>query len=366
MGARSSVGSWLLVLACCGAAYGQEVPAESSNTTPSTTIPLRVTVTGTRDCPSEGSFVEAVLERTDSARRAERGEEAWSVEVFVEPKSRARLAQLVMRSADGPWIQREVLAPNCRQALDALALVVAILVETAAEQAALLEAAQKKGQLSKQTRAVAPLPTVAAGAWVPWIDDPYYFEKRGVHPVGTEHFIVGYFGMEADQSLIPVTVPQLRLGGEWSRWDPEVLNPAVGVYLSWTAGEVLKKQTALLGLTRFMLGVELCPVDLLTSTSLELRPCLRADAGVVESTVERANQGPDIPTRSRSATVAMLGPTLRFAVGGGSRFSLRADLGLSTYAKRDDYWVEVDGEETLLSRPAVTNGRVGFGFAVRF
>ncbi len=310
--------------------------------------------------------MDAVLERTSSARRAEGGEEAWAIEVFVEPKQRSRLAQLVMRSADGPWVQREVLAPNCRQALDALALVVAILVETAAEQAALLEAAQKKGHLPKRARSVAPLPTVAAGAWVPWIDDPYYFEKRGVHPVGTQHFIAGVFGVEADKSLIPTVVPQLRLGAEWSRWDPEVLNPAVGVFLSWTAGEVLKKETALLGVDRFMVGVEVCPVDLLTSPSLELRPCLRADGGIVESTVERANQGPDIPTRSRSATVAMLGPTLRFAMGAGSPFSLRADIGLSTYAKREDHWVEVNGEETLLSRPAVTNGRVGFGIGVRF
>src|SRR5512142_3031517 len=118
---------------------GESAAERSREGSFSSTIPLRVELNGTRDCPNSDEFIETIVERTAHARRAERGEMAWSIELVVEAKGRSRLAQLIMRSTEGPWVKREVTAPNCRQALDALSLVIAILVETAAEQAESLD-----------------------------------------------------------------------------------------------------------------------------------------------------------------------------------------------------------------------------------
>jgi|GEM_PF-2628543 len=330
----------------------------------SSIIPLRVELNGTRDCPTSERFVETIVERTAHARRAERGEMAWSIELVVEAKGRSRLAQLIMRSTEGPWVKREVVAPNCRQALDALSLVIAILVETAAEQAQSLEVqSRRKGE---PPRALAPLPEVVAGMWIPWIDDPNFFEKRGVQLVDVRGGFAGIFGVEVEQNLLPNPNIEYSAGLEWSRWQPDLISPSYAAMLSFGKGDIVRDRVGQAQVARLLLRVSACPVDFIRSPSVDLRPCARLDAGLLWIDTGAVEGGMALPSNSRQAFVAKGGPQVAFSIAPHPGISVRIDFGVDTLLTRTP--IEVTGSEGTftLYRPRWNNGYAGLGVGVGF
>lgn len=341
-----------------GASVSEPPPPGS---TPST-IPLRVELSGTRDCPSGDQFVETVVERTAHARRAERGEMAWSIELVVEAKGRSRLAQLIMRSTEGPWVKREVMAPNCRQALDALSLVIAILVETAAEQAQSLELQSKRK--GEAPRPLAPLPEVAAGMWIPWIDDPHFFEKRGVQLVDVRGSFAGVFGVELEQTLLPSPNVEYFAGIEWSRWQPDLISPSYAAVLSFGKGDVVRDGIGQAQLSRLMLRASICPVDFISSPSVDLRPCARLDGGLMWVDTGEVDGGIALEAKSKRAFASKGGPQIAFSIAPHPGISIRLDFGIDMMLTRTP--IEVTGNEGTftLYRPKWNNGYAGLGVGV--
>jgi hypothetical protein len=354
-------------------AGGTAVSATSSNAasaegprhgSASSTIPLRVELSGTRDCPSSDAFVETIVERTAHARPAEKGEIAWSVELVVEAKGRSRLAQLIMRATEGPWIKREVLAPNCRQALDALSLVIAILVETAAEQAESLDdLSRRKGE---PPRALAPLPEVAAGMWIPWIDDPHFFEKRGVQLVDARGSFAGLFGLEVEQTLLPSPNVEYFAGLEWSQWQPDLINPSYAAMLSFSRGDIVQDGIGQAQVSRLLLRASVCPVDFIPSPSVDLRPCARLDGGLMWFDTSQVSGGIAIPSKSQSAFVAKAGPNVAFSVAPHPGISIRLDFGIDMMLTRTPVQVTAAEGTFTLYRPKWNNAYAGLGVGVGF
>jgi hypothetical protein len=330
----------------------------------SSTIPLRVELSGTRDCPSSDEFVETIVDRTAHARRAEGGEMAWSIELVVEAKGRSRLAQLIMRATEGPWVKREVLAPNCRQALDALSLVIAILVETAAEQAQSLDdQSRRKGE---PARPLAPLPEMAAGMWIPWIDDPHFFEKRGVQLVDLHGSFAGIFGLEVEQTLLPSPNIDYSAGLEWSRWQPDLISPSYAAMLSFGKGDIVRDGIGQAQVSRLLLRASVCPVDFIRSPSVDLRPCVRLDGGLLWIETGEVDGGMAVLGRSQTAFVAKGGPNIALSIAPHPGISIRLDFGVDLMLTRTP--IEVTGSEGTLTlyRPKWNSGYAGLGVGIGF
>lgn len=328
----------------------------------SSTIPLRVELSGTRDCPSSAEFVETIVERTPHARRAEAGEMAWSLEVFVEPKGRSRLAQLIMRSTEGPWVKREVVAPNCRQALDALSLVIAILVETAAEQAESLDDRSRRS--GEQPRSLAPLPELAAGVWIPWIDDPRFFDERGAQPVEVRGGFSGLFGVELDQTLLPSPNIEYTVGLEWSRWQPDLISPSYSAMLTLGTGDIVKSGLGEAEVRRLLLRALVCPADFIRSPSVDLRPCARLDGGVMGIGTAKVEGGLGVTAKSEKAFVAKVGPAIAFSVAPHPGIRIRLDFGVDLMLTRKRIEVVTAEGPRLLYRPKWNSGYAGLGVGI--
>jgi len=330
----------------------------------SSTIPLRIELNGTRDCPSSDEFVETIVERTAHARRAEGGEMAWSIELVVEAKGRSRLAQLIMRSTEGPWVKREVLAPNCRQALDALSLVIAILVETAAEQAQSLDdQSRRKGE---PPRSLAPLPEMAAGMWIPWIDEPHFFEKRGVQLVDLHGSFAGIFGLEVEQTLLPSPNIEYFAGLEWSRWQPDLISPSYAAMLSFGRGDIVQDGVGQAQVTRLLLRASVCPVDFIPSPSVDLRPCARLDGGLMWIDTSGVDGSAAVRAKSQKAFVAKGGPQITFSIAPHPGINIRLDFGIDMMLARTPIEVTGDGGTFTLYRPKWNNGYAGLGVGIGF
>ena len=368
----AAVTSCLALLSQASVAFGAkgtETAEESLGEGPShgpasSTIPLRVDLNGTRDCPSSDEFVETIVERTAHARRAERGEMAWSIELVVEARGRSRLAQLIMRATEGPWVKREVLAPNCRQALDAMSLVIAILVETAAEQAESLdEQSRRKGE---PPRSIAPLPEVAAGMWIPWIDDPHFFEKRGVQLVDLRGSFAGLFGLEVEQTLLPSPNIEYFAGLEWSRWQPDLISPSYAAMLSFGKGDIVRDGIGQAQVGRLLLRASVCPVDFIRSPSVDLRPCARLDGGLMWYDTRAVDGGMAVEAKSQKAFAAKGGPNIAFTVAPHPGISIRLDFGIDLMFTRKAIEVTGAAGTFTLYRPHWNNAYAGLGVGIGF
>ena len=295
---------------------------------PQASVAIRANITGTNDCQSPDAFLDQVQARTIHARRANSGEVSWSASVTVKKVGSRRLARLKLMASEGEWIERELVAPNCYDALEALAVVLAVLVDTAVEQAP--HSAQ--GGTATGDEAAVPmkpmaLPRVATGVYIPWIDDPDYFEKRGISLSPTRFIPRIAGGVELDTQLMKKAAFGIVLGFEVERWSPSLLRPTFGLSLGWAPGDTSALgQSA--GLQRWSLGALLCPFELLQSRVVSLRPCARIEGGFVY--LDPYESG----ARSERLGRVRTSPYLRMTLAPAAGAQLRIDSGIDLLVTR--------------------------------
>jgi hypothetical protein len=188
-------------------------------------------------------------------------------------------------------MERELLAPTCNDALDALAVVVSVLVETAVEQIKQHPHTSAAAQAAEEThppKPNVPLPYVAGGVWVPWLDDPKYFEQRGITPVATRYVRSIVVSVELDNQIVNQPRFGLGIGINVSRWHPNLFNPSYSLSLGWVAGD-MNRDIASLEASRVSLRATICPVELLRQWKVGLRPCGRVDGGFVYANFKYEN-----------------------------------------------------------------------------
>lgn len=320
----------------CLALVGLLVAEPSLAASPHPSIPLRAEINGTNDCPSPDAFLEQVQDRTDHARHAKAGEIGWSATITVKAVGARRLARLKLMATEGEWIERELVAPNCSDALEALAVVLAVLVDTAIEQAPRSDTTDEAASDVEPPKPIA-LPRVATGVYIPWIDDPDYFEKRGISLSATRLIPRAVGGAEIDSQLGRSPAFGLGLGFEIERWSPSLLRPTFGLSLGWAAGEVIAFNTMTVDLQRLSLRAHLCPFELLQGRVLSLRPCGWLEGGFVYVRKENVPPGTDPVDRYNSLRAS---PFLRLTLAPAAGAQLRLDAGLELLALRHEGYVE--------------------------
>lgn len=285
-------------------------------------VPIRIELNATSDCRSADAFYEDVSERTTHVRRAGNGELGWSIAVSVKAVGNRRLARIKLQATEGEWIERELVAPDCGGALEAMAVVLAVLIDTAIEQA---EAAEKVSPPSAPNEPSKPLalPRVATGVYIPWIDDPDFFEKRGIS-LSPSRLVPSLIGSaEADSQLGTNMAFGLGFGFEIERWSASKLRPRVGLSLGWATAD-LRVQNAAGAVQRWSLRAHFCPFDLFQARVLNLRPCARLDAGFAYMHLPDSNAA---PSNARSSMVRT-SPYLQWVLAPRADIEVRLDCGL--------------------------------------
>lgn len=326
-------------------------------------IPLRIEIDGTKDCPIADTFYDEVEERTEHARRAKEGELGWSASISVKAVGDRRLARIKLMATEGEWLERELVAPNCGDALEALAVVLAVLVDTAVGQS------QSSGASPAETDGISPpplipLPRVATGVYIPWIDDPDFFEKRGI-AISPSRFVGSFSAsVELDTQLARHAALGMGVGFEIERWSPNRLRPSFGLSLGWSTAEV-GGDGPRANLQRWSLRAHICPFDLLQGRHVSLRPCSRIDGGYVYAYLETAGS-PNPQDESRRFGMVRLSPFLRLNVAIASGCHLRFDAGLDLLVRRPEIVFERSGRSVLIHSPAPFGAYLAMLAAVEF
>jgi hypothetical protein len=272
------VGAWLLGFCCWSVA----ATAEQKTTEP--LVALRAEVTGPANCHTKDFFLQEILSRTPRAGLAQGGELGWTLRVVVTEEGSRYRAKLSILATEGAWLERELIAPTCDDALEALSVVVSVLVETAVEQSQqhepLPSATEPNAVTNEPPKQTLPLPYVAGGVWVPWLDDPNYFEQRGITPIASSYIRSFSTSVELDAQLVNRPQMGLGVGFDISRWHPTSFNPSYSLSMGWAAGDMDQRSIRATA-SRLSLRGTLCPVELLRKRSIGLRPCARLDAGYV-------------------------------------------------------------------------------------
>lgn len=117
---------WVRAAVCAAAAWSASSSTEAS-AAPPTRVPTRLSW-GASVCGDAQGFASRVLKRTGAVRFVERGEHL-TVQLSIEPEGSGLNATVSLRSKGREPIVRHIASPDCDDALDALALVVAISLE---------------------------------------------------------------------------------------------------------------------------------------------------------------------------------------------------------------------------------------------
>jgi hypothetical protein len=234
-------------------------------------------------------------------------------------------------------MERELLAPTCNDALDALAVVVSVLVETAVEQIKQHPNTSETDSPSEGThppKTNVPLPYVAGGVWVPWLDDPQYFEQRGITPVATRYVRSLVVALELDNQIVSQPQFGLGIGIDISRWHPNLFNPSYSLSLGWVAGD-MNRDIVSVEASRVSLRAAICPVELLRQRTLGVRPCLRIDGGYVYA--HFTYEGGEVSNHSKRYYQLRTTPFVRFSWSPIAGAELRLDGGVDFELYRPEF-----------------------------
>jgi hypothetical protein len=207
---------------------------------------------------------------------------------------------------------------------------------------------------------------VAGGVWVPWLDDPNYFEQRGVTPVSTHYVRSIAASVEIDRQLANHSAVGIGLGFDVSRWHPNLFNPSYSLSMGWAATDmnvVLANTNIAMQVSRLNLRVALCPVELLRHRNLGLRPCARGDVGFVYVRFDIPNQGGH---HTQRYSQLRLSPFVRLSWMPIAGAEMRFDAGVDLELYRPDYRTGIVGLSTdaLVFRPPRQATFVALGLAV--
>jgi hypothetical protein len=300
-------GACFAVASCCSSRLALAEPAEE---------PLRLEYHATGHCDDEQQFLAALRSRAPRARLARADEPARTFVVEIEQDAKSTRARLTIRESNGQRTTRDVETRDCREAVDALALIAALAVDPQgmAERGADTHRASEPQKTptvrSKDAKPQVPPPSadttdtspavedVSATAGSPWI---WAGSIAGSGRGGVAPGILfgGRFGITLERFGDGWWSPSIRLSGEYATRNGFALEGGVATF-AYSAG-----------------GLEVCLLRVPRTGRLVVRPCLATDLGVIHAS------GSDV-LNARSAN------RVWWAVGGVARveWSLTARIGL--------------------------------------
>lgn len=363
-------------------------------------VPTRLLWDGST-CGSEQDFAARVRQRNRAIRFVSSGEEV-AVRLSIQPTSEGLDARVRIEAKGRAAVSRRIQSPDCDDALDALALVVAIGVESRPSSSARrprvrAAPARPAPEAPEASPPVAPQPTGQPPSPVPPARETANVEEAPLAPMATETLSIPRGAESVITEADPVreadtpapesgsgrlllgaglaalgsvgVAPEPMLGGgvwisaEWDRagmWAPEVLLDAVR---QERGGHDEARGEADFGLNA--LSLALCPVRF-GKTTLEFRPCVSGAFGQLLS-----DGGQTYSPRDRTRPWGSIGANLSLSVVLGI-VQLRASFGASAPLQRDSFRFGPDCsgascEADVFHRvePLIWTGALGAGLTQR-
>lgn len=266
--------------------------AQPAGTTPES-VPVRVRAELGLDCPSAESFLTRILARTPRARRAEATETGRQFELSVSPNGAAHQGTLVVQGGAEPT-RREVVADSCEEVIEALALVAALTIDPDAVTSPLPNRrVQAAAPLPAAPCPAAPEPAVPEAcpgvATVPALPVTTVVPAEHPSPPRTREdsasprgFRVSA-GLQAELAVGPTSPQILPVGRLWVGGGPLKdgrFAPTVGVSAAFGSRSV-ESSAGGADFTWMAFRLDGCAFDFLPGERWALRPCMSAEAGIL-------------------------------------------------------------------------------------
>jgi hypothetical protein len=129
--------------------------------------------------------------------------------------------------------------------------------------------------------------------------------------------------------------------------------------LSFGKGDIVHDGIGQAQVSRLLLRASVCPVDFISSPSVDLRPCARLDGGLMWIDTGGVDGGMAVRAESQKAFVAKGGPQIAFSIAPHPGISVRLDFGIDLMLTRTP--IEITGAQGTftLYRPNWNNGYAG-------
>jgi hypothetical protein len=321
-----------------------------------TAAPVAVDYAGHAGCPSADRFWSSVAARTSHARRAPPRDAVLSFRVLIERRSAQSVGRVVIESRDGGREERLARDASCEQVADALAVIVALAVDSNASPEESTTPAQDAPRarptqpvVSSRPPVESPLAAAEAPRASPAVAPP---PPRAAGLEGLFGFeALGEGGTSADLSWGGALFAQLDAAAGWRSSMRASFVYARGAPMPLVTGEV---QTDLVSG-----ALDECPARLAIGRSLLLGLCGREELGVVTAT------GQQLP-QHRSASAPW------FALGGVTRLEWapvdwwRFEMQGGAVVTLDRHAIVVSPPRTVLDELPAVGAVVALGGAVRF
>jgi hypothetical protein len=275
------------------AAFGQEALERE---------PVRVDYQAPPECPGQSEFDAAFREHLGPAKLAALGELARTLAIVVEARGELYAAKVELVDEEGVKRSREVSAPTCAQAVQAIALVAALaarsqveLAERAAKAAPSAAAPVVSAQNPVPEPAEPPRAAPSASAR-PASNTPPAPSASGTKPGSVRLLGAVSLGAGFTSGVGPGVAPGL-FGGVRLTLDGE---PSRSLALMFLAHDTFRT-TGESGDVRLRLlrgRLELCPIEPRLIRAVRLSPCAGLEAG---SQTGYGYVGPDVTTATHES-----------------------------------------------------------------
>jgi hypothetical protein len=313
------------------------------------------------NCPDKADFLRSVQAQTRSIRIAEHDESTRTFRVLIRgnagEKVRGEFSLVDAEVSGRTSATRTIWGETCKEVFEALALFVALSVDSESPTSAVSRAHAKPHRSPRRERPAPSSDRRAASTVTP----TWKQESAGAAPVrrqwrGTAGIHVGMMSAGA-ASMLPFAAPFIEaslrpIGGGSS------LSPALRLGFSSSATSSSQTSYGAAQLRWTMLRSDACPIDLQALRALFVRPCFTGTVGVLRGT----GVGIAEPN-TRHLAWSTLGALLRVEWTLGDVFSIEASGAMDLPLRRDAFHFE---RELPLYRVPRALGTATIGVATHF
>jgi hypothetical protein len=321
---RARFAASALLAACVGLMTSSHAGAESPPR-------YRVTYRAPDGCPDERAFMALIAKRAPRAEHSDEAERAhhFTVEIVLDDERKAR-GNLSIEEPDGNTTRRDVPAKDCVNAVEAIALIAAVILDPRAAESSAADASQ----VSASPRpSPAPSPPSRPG------------RAPASSPVdGTARPARSFWrpGLAVSGTLQGAIAPELTPGISASGvllWDrPGLWQPFFSLAGHYAQSGTTTTTSGEADFQWYAARATLCPVRWPDGGRVTLRACAFGDLGVLRGEGRLAENARDAP-----AFWAAAGPSARLEVAISPAFGLALEAGLLLPAFHDRF-VFVPGE----------------------
>ncbi len=303
--------------------------------------PFRLEYWAEGRCPDAIEFARQVQTRAPRLRPARADEPALGFYAELSERSGTAIGHLTARTSDGREVTREVRGTTCDDVATALALIAALAADP-----------NQPVDVPEAPPVAVVVPNAARRPprrWQPPDVGPIISPRRWTFGVGA--------GLGFDSSIAPN--PGYGLGVEFSAEakSGSVWRPLFALSAIRAAAASTETRAGNASFTWLAFRGALCPLRWPQETPLFVRPCLFADAGILEGQVSLADH-----TQDQSKTWFAAGGFLRVEALAGEALSFQLDGGVTAALKRDAFDSGPGAASAFQVPAAGILGRIGLAY----